>query len=33
LLLDRIEYRDGWPRVAGDQPSTSRVDGPALGLQ
>lgn len=21
MLLDRIEYRDGWPRVVGDQPS------------
>jgi arabinan endo-1,5-alpha-L-arabinosidase len=22
MLLDRIEYRDGWPRVAGDRPSS-----------
>jgi arabinan endo-1,5-alpha-L-arabinosidase len=33
LLLDRIEYRDGWPRIAGDQPSTTPVDGPAWGLR
>lgn len=33
MLLDRIEYRDGWPRIAGDQPSTSRNDGPVWGLQ
>lgn len=33
MLLDRIEYRDGWPRIAGDQPSTARNDGPVWGAQ
>ena len=23
LMLDRIEYRDGWPRITGDHPSTA----------
>jgi arabinan endo-1,5-alpha-L-arabinosidase len=26
LLLDRIEYREGWPRIAGDRPSTSAAE-------
>lgn len=30
MLLDRIEYRDGWPRVKDDQPSVSRQIAPAL---
>ena len=30
MLLDRIEYRDGWPRVAGDQPSTEEQPAPAF---
>jgi len=30
MLLDRIEYRDGWPRLAGDQPSSSRQAAPVL---
>lgn len=29
MLLDRIEYVDDWPRIAGDQPSTSRQRAPA----
>jgi len=29
MLLDRIEYRDGWPRIAGDQPSTEAQRAPA----
>ena len=29
MLLDRIFYRDGWPRIAGDQPSVSRLPAPA----
>jgi arabinan endo-1,5-alpha-L-arabinosidase len=31
MLLDRIEYRDGWPRVAGGQPSVTPRPGPAVG--
>lgn len=30
MLLDRIEYRDGWPRVSGDRPSISRQQAPVL---
>jgi arabinan endo-1,5-alpha-L-arabinosidase len=29
LMLDRVRYRDGWPVVAGGEPSTSRRPGPA----
>jgi arabinan endo-1,5-alpha-L-arabinosidase len=29
MLLDRIFYQDGWPRVAGDQPSVTRGPAPA----
>jgi len=32
MLLDRIQYRDGWPRVAGSQPSLSRGDRPFWSL-
>ena len=28
MLLDRIDYRDGWPRIADDQPSTGRQRAP-----
>jgi arabinan endo-1,5-alpha-L-arabinosidase len=28
MLLDRIVYRDGWPRVAGDRPSAAGQPGP-----
>lgn len=31
MLLDRIEYRDGWPRVAADQPSSTPRQSPAAG--
>ncbi len=31
MLLDRIEYRDGWPRIAGDQASTGRQRAPSFG--
>jgi len=31
MLLDRIEYRDGWPRVAGDHPSHTPQQRPAIG--
>jgi len=31
MMLDRIEYRDGWPRVEGDQPSTAPQSVPAVG--
>jgi arabinan endo-1,5-alpha-L-arabinosidase len=31
MLLDRIEYRDGWPRVAGDRPSDAPALAPAFG--
>jgi arabinan endo-1,5-alpha-L-arabinosidase len=30
MMLDRIDYRDGWPRVEGGQPSTQRRPRPAL---
>ena len=30
LLLDRIVYRDGWPRVDGDQPSAAKRPAPVL---
>ena len=30
MLLDRIEYRDGWPRIAGDQPSVAPQRAPVL---
>jgi arabinan endo-1,5-alpha-L-arabinosidase len=29
MLLDRIEYRDGWPRIQGDQPSHEPRQRPA----
>lgn len=29
LMLDRIEWVDGWPRIATDSPSTRPVPGPA----
>lgn len=32
MLLDRIVYRNGWPRIAGDQPSTRYREAPALPL-
>lgn len=28
MLLDRIVYRDGWPRIEGDQPSATRQRAP-----
>lgn len=28
MLLDRLEYRNGWPRVAGDEPSATTRPGP-----
>ena len=28
MLLDRLEYRDGWPRVASDEPSATTRPGP-----
>ena len=31
MLLDRIEYRDGWPRIEGDQPSAEPRRAPATG--
>jgi len=31
MLLERIEYRDGWPRVTGDQPSHTPQLRPAVG--
>jgi arabinan endo-1,5-alpha-L-arabinosidase len=31
MLIDRIEWRDGWPRVAGDGPSTQPVPAPRTG--
>lgn len=33
MLLDRIVYRDGWPRVIGDQPSDQAQDAPRMGLR
>jgi arabinan endo-1,5-alpha-L-arabinosidase len=30
MLIDRLEYRDGWPRIAGDQPSTGPRPAPAI---
>jgi arabinan endo-1,5-alpha-L-arabinosidase len=29
MLIDRIEWRDGWPRIAGDGPSTGPQQAPA----
>jgi arabinan endo-1,5-alpha-L-arabinosidase len=31
MLLDRVEYRDGWPRVAGNQPSHTPQLRPMIG--
>ncbi|HEX8526425.1 glycoside hydrolase family 43 protein [Allosphingosinicella sp.] len=31
MLIDRIEWRDGWPRVAGDGPSTGPQPRPRTG--
>lgn len=33
MLLDRIVYRDGWPRVPGDQPSNRAQDAPRFELR
>lgn len=33
MLVDRIVYRDGWPRVAGDRPSSSAQPGPRWRLE
>lgn len=33
MLLDRIEYRDGWPRIAGDQPSTEAQRAPTSAVR
>ncbi|HEX5476694.1 MAG TPA: family 43 glycosylhydrolase, partial [Burkholderiales bacterium] len=30
MLLDRIDYRDGWPRVEGDQPSAATRESPQI---
>lgn len=30
LMLDRLEWRDGWPRIAGDAPSSGEQRAPAL---
>jgi arabinan endo-1,5-alpha-L-arabinosidase len=30
MLLDRIEYRDGWPRVSGNSPSSSDRPAPTI---
>ena len=30
MLLDRIEWQDGWPRIAGDGPSTGAQPAPAV---
>jgi arabinan endo-1,5-alpha-L-arabinosidase len=30
MLLDRVEYRDGWPRIAGGRPSRSPRRAPAI---
>lgn len=30
MLLDRVVWRDGWPRIEGDQPSVSRQSPPEL---
>jgi len=30
MLLDRIQYRDGWPRVAGNRPSDTPQERPAI---
>ena len=31
LMLDRMEYWDGWPRIAGEQPSTTPQRSPVRG--
>ena len=31
MLIDRLEWRDGWPRLAGDCPSTGSQPAPAAG--
>jgi arabinan endo-1,5-alpha-L-arabinosidase len=31
MLLDRVVYHDGWPRIAGDQPSVTRQRAPLAG--
>jgi arabinan endo-1,5-alpha-L-arabinosidase len=30
MLLDRIDWQEGWPRVEGNQPSASRLAAPVL---
>jgi hypothetical protein len=30
MLIDRLVYQDGWPRVVGDGPSTGPQPRPAL---
>ena len=30
MLLDRIEYRDGWPRISGSRPSDTPQQSPAI---
>lgn len=30
MLMDRLVWRDGWPRIAGDQPSEARAPAPCL---
>jgi len=30
MLLDRIEYRGGWPRIAGNSPTESIQRAPVL---
>jgi arabinan endo-1,5-alpha-L-arabinosidase len=30
MLLDRLVYRDGWPRIEGDEPSATPVAAPAV---
>jgi hypothetical protein len=30
MLLDRIEYRDGWPRVSGNRPSDAPRQRPSI---
>jgi arabinan endo-1,5-alpha-L-arabinosidase len=31
MLIDRIEWRNGWPRMAGDGPSTASIPAPGTG--
>jgi hypothetical protein len=30
MLIDRLEWHDGWPRIAGDEPSAGVLTAPVI---